>query len=428
MMKHIITLIFAISFTFSVVAGNDVSFNNYFIEKTLRLDVLFAGNNNNIEVFLQQIKQEVYWGGSQTNLIDKFNYGAFKYMVYDVKDNKLIFSRGFGSLFQEWQSTEEAKKTKRGFYETIVFPFPKNNVRVEIYSRDKKMVLTKIFEITINPRDYFINKEKREYYNTYTVVNSGNPKNKVDIAFIPDGYTKEEMGKFKKDAERFAKYLFNCSPFKENKDKFNIWAIEAISQESGTDIPGDSIYKNTIVNSNFYTFDSERYLTTFDIKKVRDVAANVPYDQIFILVNTDKYGGGGVYNYYSVSASDNSHSEYVFCHEFGHAFGGLGDEYYDSEVSVQDYYDLSVEPWEPNLTTLVNFKTKWQGMVTKNTPIPTPNDEKYNNNVGAYEGGGYLTKGMYRPSIDCTMKSIRVDAFCPVCKKAIVDMINYYTE
>lgn len=236
------------------------------------------------------------------------------------------------------------------------------------------------------------------------------------------------MGKFKDDAGRFSRYLFNCTPYKENKNKFNIWAIEAASEESGIDIPADSVWKNTVVNSSFYTFNSERYLTTFDIKSIRDIAANVPYDQIFILANSGKYGGGGVYNYYCESSSDNSFSEYVFCHEFGHAFAGLGDEYYDSQVSVIDYYDTLVEPWEPNLTTLVNFPSKWKKMVSKGTPLPTPNDEKYLNSIGAFEGGGYMSKKLYRPCYDCTMKSTKINSFCPVCKKAIIDMIMFYSE
>jgi len=424
-MKIILNIILFFSAIFAF--GNN-NFDNYFIEKTMRLDFLLAGNYENTRIFLEQIKQEPYWGGSQVNMIDKFNYGSYKFLVYDLKENKLIYSRGFCSLFQEWQATDEAKKVNRGFYETIVFPFPKNKIRVEIQSRDKKNVFSKIFEIIIDPKDYFIKKENPKKYNYFKVVDSGNPSKKVDIAFIPDGYSKNDMAKFKKDAERFSNYLFNCSPFKENKNKFNIWAIEAVSEESGIDIPGDSIWKNTILNSSFYTFDSERYLTTFDIKTVRDIAANVPYDQIFILVNSDKYGGGGVYNYYSESSSDNIFSEYVICHEFGHAFAGLGDEYYDSQVSVVDYYDISVEPWEPNLTSLVNFGSKWKSLVSDGIPVPTPNDAKYINNIGAFEGGGYMSKGLYRPMKDCTMKSIKVDAFCPVCRKAIYDMIQFYTE
>jgi hypothetical protein len=106
----------------------------------------------------------------------------------------------------------------------------------------------------------------------------------------------------------------------------------------------------------------------------------------------------------------------------------LADEYYTSDVAYQDFYSLDVEPLDPNLTTLVDFDSKWKDMVENGTPIPTANTEKYEDVLGAFEGGGYVEKGIYRPKQDCTMKSIVVDNFCPVCKRAIVQMIDFYTE
>jgi hypothetical protein len=236
------------------------------------------------------------------------------------------------------------------------------------------------------------------------------------------------MELFKKDCEKFAGYLFNASPYKENKDKFNIWGIAAPSKESGTDIPAENIWKNTLLNSTFYTFDLERYLMTPDNKSLRDVASNAPYDQIYILVNSDKYGGGSIYNLYSVCINKNKYEEYVFVHEFGHGFSFLADEYYTSDVAYNDYYLLDVEPLEANLTTLVDFDSKWKKFVSDETPIPTPDSEEYSNVVGAFEGGGYVAKGVYRPRLDCSMKSASVNNFCPVCKDAIQQMINFYSE
>jgi hypothetical protein len=236
------------------------------------------------------------------------------------------------------------------------------------------------------------------------------------------------MNSFRKDCERFAGYLFNSSPFGENKDKFNIWGIEAPSAESGTDIPKEDIWKKTLVNSTFYTFDLERYLMTYDNKTLRNIASNAPYDQIYILVNSDKYGGGAIYNHYSVCVNNNKYSEFVFVHEFGHGFASLADEYYTSDVAYKDFYPLDVEPTDPNLTTLVDFDSKWKDLVDEKTPIPTPDTDEYKNKVGAFEGGGYMEKGIYRPTHDCTMKSIAIDNFCPVCKRAIQQMINFYSE
>ena len=236
------------------------------------------------------------------------------------------------------------------------------------------------------------------------------------------------MQQFKKDCERFAKYLLDASPYKENKDKINIWGIEAVSFDSGTDIPAEDVWKRTAVGTSFYTFYSERYLMTYDNKTLHDIAANAPYDQIFILVNTDKYGGGGIYNFYSTCSANNFYSDYVSTHEFGHTFAGLGDEYYTSEVPTENFYPKDLEPWEPNLTTLVNFAKKWKNMIGKNVPIPTPETDTYKDTIGVYEGGGYEPKGVYRPMQDCSMKSLSYNIFCPVCKKAIQNMIDFYTE
>ncbi|MEO8399043.1 MAG: M64 family metallopeptidase, partial [Ignavibacteriaceae bacterium] len=214
----------------------------------------------------------------------------------------------------------------------------------------------------------------------------------------------------------------------ENKNKFNILGIEAPSEESGTDIPPKNIWKKTLFMTKFYTFDLDRYLMTIDNKDIRDAASNVPYDQIVLLVNTEMYGGGAIYNHYSVAVSDNNYSEYIFIHEFGHGFASLGDEYYDSDVAYKDFYSSDVEPLDPNLTTLVNFDSKWKDLVDPSTPIPTPVEDKYIDKVGAFEGGGYVEKGVYRPAYDCTMKSISINNFCPVCKRAIQQMIDFYSE
>ena len=204
--------------------------------------------------------------------------------------------------------------------------------------------------------------------------------------------------------------------------------MPAASKQSGTDLPGKDIWKNTLFDSHFYTFGTERYLNTVNNKQVRDVAANAPYDQIYILVNSSKYGGAGIYNYYSICTADDKNSNFVFTHEFGHAFAGLGDEYYTSDVSVEDFYDLKSEPWEPNLTTLVGFDKKWKALVEEGTPIPTPATKEFKNKTGVFEGGGYVEKGVYRPALDCSMKSVKYDYFCEVCTRAIIQMVEFYAK
>jgi len=404
------------------------AFDGFFQNKTLRLDYYHTGDKENDNYSIDELIEEPFWGGSKINLVDKFEYGKYKFMVFDEKSNELIYSRGYSTLFNEWQTTEEAKHTIKSFSETVVFPYPKNPVRVKFYSRNKKNNLIKKFEYNIDPDNYFIKTERVNEYESFDVINSGDPSVKVDIVIIPDGYTAEEMEIFRNDCDEFAGYLFNSSPFKENKNKFNIRGINAPSEESGTDIPAEDTWKKTLVSTTFYTFDLERYLMTSDNKTLRNVAANVPYDQIYILVNSDKYGGGSIYNLYSVCVNDNLAEEFVFVHEFGHGFASLADEYFTSDVAYEDFYLLDVEPLDPNLTTLVDFESKWKDMVEDVTPIPTPNKEEYEDVLGAFEGGGYVEKGVYRPKQDCTMKSISIDNFCPVCKRAIVQMIDFYTQ
>ena len=420
------TIIISLLFISAIFSQNE--FENYFQNKTLRLDYFHTGDKENEFYSFDELIEEPYWGGSKINLVDKFEYGKYKFMVFDEKSNELIYSRGYSTLFNEWQTTEEAKHTVKSFSETVVFPYPNNPVRVEFYSRNNKNELVKKFEYKIDPENYFIKIERVDEYESFDVVISGDPSVKVDIVIIPDGYTSDEMETFKNDCIEFAGYLFNSSPFKENESKFNIRGINSPSKESGTDIPAEDIWNKTLVNTTFYTFDLERYLMTNNNKTLRNVAANVPYDQIYILVNSDKYGGGSIYNLYSVCVNDNPAEEFVFVHEFGHGFASLADEYFTSDVAYQDFYPLDIEPLDPNLTTLVDFDSKWKDMVDEGTPIPTPSTKEYEDVVGAFEGGGYVEKGVYRPKQDCTMKSIVVDNFCPVCKRAIQQMIDFYTE
>ncbi len=404
-----------------------VNYTDYFTQGTLRFDYNRCGTFDTEEVFFEQMIEEGKWSGPKNSLIDPFQWGEYKVEVRDAKTNKLLYSRGYAGLFSEWQTTAEAKEIKRCYYETVLIPFPKNKVLIELYSRDRTTKMNKVFEYPIDPDDYFIKEGQGPDYKSYMVHDSGDPAKKVDVVFLPDGFTKDEMGKFRQAATAFSDALFETDPFDAHEDDFNIWVVEAPSKESGTDIPGKNIWAETILNTSFYTFDSERYLMTSDIKSVRDVAANAPYDLIIILVNTEKYGGGGVYNYYGTFSAFNPKSIGVWLHEFGHNFTWLADEYYSSDVSYGDYVDIKYEPVQPNVTTLVNFNKKWKKMIKPGTPVPTPRTPEYNGVLGAFEGGLYSSKGIYSPMQKCKMNWLD-DPFCPVCRQTILDMILYYTK
>ena len=412
----------------AISAKADVRFHDFFKEQALRYDFVLGGDYKTVEVFPQQIKLEPFWAGSKNNLVDPFDFGNYRIRVFDEASGQLIFSKGISPLFMEWQTTEEAKRMKRTYYQSAFVPFPKKKIKLEIEQRQWEGDFIVIHSAIIDPDDFFILRENPNEYETKEIRLSGKPEECVDLVFLAEGYTANEMDKFLSDANRMADYLFSSPPFDKHKNEFNVYAVLCPSEESGTDVPGESIYKNTIFNSSFYTFDTPRYLTTNDMKTVYDVAALVPWDHIFVLVNTDRYGGGGFYNFVSIGSADNELSEKVFVHEFGHAFAGLGDEYYTSSVAFENFYNLKVEPWEPNLTTLVDFESKWKKMLDKNTPVPTPRTGKYEKAVGVFEGGGYTATGVYSPMMNCRMKSNDVPYFCPVCCEAIEWVIEVHTK
>jgi hypothetical protein len=414
-----------VAFVLGAIQNSTAQFGKYFDSKTLRLDYYHCGNAGSEKFYFGELKKEPYWAGSKTSLIDTNGYGVYFMEVRLAETNELLYSRGFCTLFSEWQTTPEAKTTDRCYPESLVMPFPREKVIVSITSRNKVGVFEKKFDYTVDPKSYFI---KREHENlpVFDVVHSGDPDEKVDIVLLPEGYTKDQKNLFKDDCQKFAEGFFAYAPYSQNKDKFNIRGVWAASKEAGPDIPGANIWNETRLNSSYYTFDSERYLMVADYQGVRDVAGNAPYDYIYILANTDKYGGGAIYNFYGISAAHHeTETGKIFIHEFGHLFAGLADEYVGG-VEYSDFYPVGIEPWEPNLTTLVNFDKKWKNMLPEGTPVPTPEKSANKEKLGVYEGGGYVSKGVYRPWINCLMNNLHtIDVFCPVCTKSIQDMIDF---
>lgn len=412
----------------TLTARSQVKYDTYFTGDRLRIDLVFAGNAASQSVYLDGLTKECAWSGSKTHLADPFKYGEY-YMELRAPGGETIYSKGFNTLFQEWRTTAEAKSTPKAFNSSYVVPFPKEKVQLVVSERVKATGKFKeLYTIEIDPADKLISRERQNDFKVTPILSNGNPNEKVDIVFIAEGYTAQEMEKFRKDAAKFAGYLFNIEPYKSRKQDFNIWAVESLSKESGTDIPHHDIWKKTVAGSNFFTFRIDRYLTAPDQKTVSRIASNAPYDAIYVIVNTNKYGGGGIYNFYGLSMSDHPMEAPVFVHEFGHSFAGLADEYYESEVAYEEFYNLKTEPWEPNITTLVDFESKWKDLVSKGTPEPTPNDPKYMDVTGVFEGGGYMAKGIHRPYYECRMKNNTAKGFCPVCQRAINRMIDYYTK
>lgn len=418
-----------LSFLFLLPFVGVAQFDKHFDEGSLRIDYYIFGDASHTQFALKEMMREPYWGGSKNNLIDTLQYGNYFVKVFDSTNGDLLFSRGYCNLFGEWQTTPEASRVAKGFEETVVMPYPKHPIQVALYYRDKDGVLQEGLRFDVSPEDYFIGLSKTPSEPIFEAwIGNEDYSKAVDIVILPDGYTSEEMDKFTKDCQYFVESLFSFAPYNRYQDRFNVRGVMAPSLHSGSTKPAERDYRNTAMNFSFWTFDSERYCMSTDNKAIRDLAGLVPYDQIYVLVNTQKYGGGGIYNFYCSSSSSNGFSSKIIIHELGHGFAGLADEYYDDSVEYEGFYNLAVEPWEPNITTLVNFEGKWNDMLSKKCPIPTPRKSKYESQVGVYEGGGYEAKGVYSPMMDCLMKTFVGDTFCPVCQRAIERMILYYAE
>lgn len=407
--------------------GQTLRFADWFDNETLRFDYYHCGDRRSEAFFFDALRAEPYWAGSKVSLLDTTGYGNHFFRIVDRASERAIYSRGFCSLFNEWQSTDEADSIRRSYPESVVFPRPKRACRIEIYSRDAKGRFEKRFEQNIDPDAYTIERFAPRY-ETFDVAYHGNPDHRVDVVLLPEGYGPGERAKFEAACREFAQAFATYAPFKELFDRFNFRAVWAPSEDSGVTIPGEGIWRNTACGANFYTFDSERYQTVADQQRLRDLAAHVPYEYIYVLSNTQKYGGGGIFNFYGISAAHHpERSDKIYVHEFGHLLLGLGDEYVDP-LTFEGMYPKKVEPWEVNLTTLTAFDRKgiWQGLLDASTPVPTPDTEEYDDCVGVFEGGGYMAKGVYRPWRNCLMNNLhRTDVFCPVCTQAIKQYVDF---
>jgi hypothetical protein len=450
------------------------NFDRTFTGSTMRVDYYHTGTKGQETFSLDEVRQEGEWPGSRTNLLDTLNLGEYVLRIFDRTTGTMIYSRGFSSMFQEWQTTDEALAgVFRTFSESARFPYPRRTVQLTVSRRDKQSVFHEIFSLIVDPSSPTqVNREKRPVpYKMTTILENGAPAAKVDIVILGDGYAKADMVKFRKDAAHFTEVMFATSPFKERKKDFNVRAIEVESEESGIDVPDKNVWKRTALGSTYNSFGSARYVLTAENKALRDIAAATPYDFICILVNDSRYGGGGIFNLYATTYTKELvpgqewQMEYVYVHEFGHSFAGLGDEYYTSSTAYNDFYTPGVEPWEPNVTALLDRKNlKWKSFVKEGMDLPTPwekapydsietlrgkldrlapeyyerreplykagirilKESKYAGMVGAFEGAGYASKGLYRPAIGCRMFSLSTGAFDPVCSGAIERMIDLY--
>jgi hypothetical protein len=445
------------------------------VPQTMRLDYYHTGNATQETFSLGRVVVEpLPWPGNPARPIDDTNLGKYLFEVRDRATNKLLYSRGFASIYGEWETTGEARNLNRTFEESLRFPEPTAQVQIVLKKRDPQNLLREVWSMVVDPKDMFIDRAKpvNNSGQPITIQNNGDSAKKVDFLIIGDGYTAGERGTCEKDARRLNDLMFATSPYKERRTDFNVWALCPASLESGISRPSTGVHKRTALNTTYDAFGSERYVLNFDNKTFRETAQFAPYEVVEIITNTNTYGGGGIFNLYSTVAADSGSAPYVFIHEFGHHFAALADEYYTSDVAYLSQ-EIKVEPWEPNVTALLEGEPlKWRDLVEASTPIPTPwkkseleemqkvtqakrrelrkqnrpeseidalfaeelkkeddlfASEKYAGKVGAYEGANYEAKGYYRPQVDCIMFTRHME-FCKVCKRAIEKVMDLYTK
>jgi hypothetical protein len=439
--------------------------------RTIRVDYFHTGNATEEHFSLDGVVLEGRWPGPLNRTIDNTNLGKYFFEVMDQKTKRTLYSRGFASIYGEWELTAEAKTSWRTFHESLRFPEPDEPVQVIVKKRDRRNVFREIWSVAVDPASPSVDRTPPSArFKVWAVMKNGAPRDRADILLMGDGYTAAEIQKWHKDARRLSELLFAASPFNEHRKDFNVWAIDTPAEESGVVRPSDGVYRRSPLRATYDAFGSERYILTFDNKRVREIAAAAPYEFLVIIVNDRKYGGGGIFNLFATVAADNAFAPYVLVHEFGHHFAGLADEYFTSDVAYESTPERP-EPWEPNATADLQA-TKWKALIAPGTPLPTPwskdafealeksiqpkrreirakgrpeaemeelfreerrrltallGSERYAGKVGAFEGAMYEAQGYYRPQVDCIMFSRDEVGFCAVCRRAIERIIDLYS-
>ncbi len=410
-MKKIFIISLLLLFASSV---NAQRFEDYFEDRTLRLDYTFSGNSQHQQLYVDELIALPRWYGKLQRLAEVPLRGNGQIIVRSKADGKVIYRHSFSSLFQEWLSTDESKHTQKSFENVFLVPYPKQPVDITVELRDYHDQVNATMTHSVDPKDILIRKAGERLVTPYITLQQARDTSRcIHVAYVAEGYQQHEMGTFLEDCRIAIESLFQHEPFRQMQDRFNMIAVMSPSSESGVSEPGKGIWKNTALGAHFDTFYSARYLTTLHLKKMNDVLAGTPYEHIIVLVNGDRYGGGGIYNSYTLTDAHGPSFRPVVVHEFGHSFGGLGDEYpYGDDDPM---YFADTEPWEPNLTTKHDFHGKWENLIREKK-------------AGLVEGGGYLTHGVWRGFENCRMRTNEEPEFCLVCQQALIRLINFYTE
>ena len=413
--------------------AQNVKFSKYFDNATLRIDYHRVGNRQHDTVEVVSMEKIGLWAGSLTQLLDPFDNGEYRVLVTDARTGRELYSRGYNSLFREYRDTPQGADSVAVFEEVLRVPWPRTTVDVSFQKRDSSQHYYTQYRYRIEPDSLLSQLHKKSNLRVETVPMrlqyKGDSHKKIDVVIVPEGYGPADTVKMRRDMMLFCDYLLGQEPFATRRNDFNMWGVSLTGEVSGITDPGKGIFVNSLVGSSYNTFGADRYLMTTSLFKLHNVIGSTPCDHIIIMANSTTYGGGAIYNFYAMS-SLNEMAYMVLPHELGHSIGGLADEYVDEDLSYGDMHALTFEPTEPNITTLVDFASKWADMLPVDTPIPTPANDKVsrreNGPLGVYEGAGYHAHGIYRPVMHCMMRDYA--PFCPVCAKRLNDIFDLYTK
>ena len=425
------------------------AFGRDFDDATLRLDYILGGDARRQSVHFLGAQRSGRWAGRRRHMDRPLLRGNGQIAVADSATGRVLYAESFSTLFQEWATGyAEARTLSRAFEHTALVPWPRRTVRVTLTLTDAHGHETARLEHCISPADILIRPQPPTACPVVELHRGDSLWAACDVAIVAEGYTEAEMPRFLADARAAADTLLSYEPFASHRAQFNIRAVCSPSQDSGVSIPRLGHWRRTAVGAHYDTFRTDRYLTTLRSHRLHDLLGGVPAEHVLILVNGEDYGGGGVYNMQTILPARNAFFTELLVHEFAHAFAGLGDEYFYDDMDEPAYF-ADTEPWEPNLTTLRDFGSKWADLLPPGTPVPTPTDSlettdaevrrrwstftpdqraRLSQRVGVYEGAGYASRGVYRPAQECMMKILQCRDFCPVCRRAIERTIAHQTR
>jgi hypothetical protein len=437
---------------------------------TFRVDLVHGGTSTEERFALDRLVLEpLPWPGNPDRPIDDLNLGKYLFEVRDRETNRLLYSRGFDSIYGEWETTPEARDESRAFHESLRFPAPARPVQVIVKKRDRRNAFVEAWSLLVDPGDQRVDPSlPPPAAPLVEIQRKGPPERKLDLLVLGDGYTASQCRSFEEQARRLTEALLSVEPFRSRRDDINVRALCPPAAEGGVSRPSTGIHRHTPLGLSYDAFGSERYLLTFENRRFREIASRAPYDFAVILANSGTYGGGGIFGLYATVAAGSLWAPYVFVHELGHHLAGLADEYFTSDVPTLP--GPPVEPWERNITALHGSGApKWAS--TPGTAIPTPWDrEGYERRgrefqerrkairkrngpeeemdalfleqkreetarlaaepnaarVGAFEGANYQSSGCFRSQIDCIMFSRDDVPFCAACRAALEAVIDQY--